>query len=114
MNTAEKNEIRGNFYEQVNMSPSELKNWLDTEESKNVGQKKADDESVGHKSGERIIAIKKKNKDEYVEDDYKHMQKVVGYIKRHLAQKPQNNIESSKWRYSLMNWGHDPCKNIDC
>jgi hypothetical protein len=30
---------------------------------------------------------------------------------RHLAQRPtKERIEDSRWRYSLMNWGHDPCK----
>ena len=23
---------------------------------------------------------------------------------------PQGDLENSKWRYSLMNWGHDPLK----
>jgi hypothetical protein len=27
-----------------------------------------------------------------------------------LAQRPQGEISESAWRYSLMNWGHDPCK----
>ena len=42
-------------------------------------------------------------------DDYAHMRKVVGYIARHSAQRPEN-IYTSRWRYSLMNWGHDPVK----
>ncbi len=37
------------------------------------------------------------------------MRKVVGYVHRHLAQGgPQKDKEHSPWRYSLMNWGHDP------
>jgi hypothetical protein len=40
------------------------------------------------------------------------MRKVTGYVHRHLAQKPQReSIEESNWRYSLMNWGHDPLKS---
>jgi Protein of unknown function (DUF3140) len=39
------------------------------------------------------------------------MRKVNGYIARHLAQQPsQEEVETSAWRYSLMNWGHDPLK----
>ena len=38
------------------------------------------------------------------------MRKVVGYIKRHSAQKPGGDIENTPWRFSLMNWGHDPMK----
>ncbi|HEU4458455.1 MAG TPA: DUF3140 domain-containing protein [Methylibium sp.] len=37
------------------------------------------------------------------------MHKVVGYIHRHLAQRP-HEVEHSRWRYSLMNWGHDPTR----
>ena len=37
------------------------------------------------------------------------MRKVVGYIRRHLGQRPENEV-TSRWRYSLMNWGHDPIK----
>jgi hypothetical protein len=37
------------------------------------------------------------------------MRKVVGYVRRHGAQQPAN-IYTSRWRYSLMNWGHDPLK----
>ncbi|GAA4543340.1 DUF3140 domain-containing protein [Mycobacterium paraffinicum] len=43
-------------------------------------------------------------------DDYAHMRKVVSYAKRHLAQRPRGDIDESAWRYSLMNWGHDPSK----
>ncbi len=38
------------------------------------------------------------------------MAKVVGYVHRHLAQRPEGDIEETPWRYSLMNWGHDPLK----
>ena len=40
------------------------------------------------------------------------MHKVHSYVSRHSAQGPQNkkDIETSRWRYSLMNWGHDPLK----
>lgn len=27
---------------------------------------------------------------------------------RHLAQRPIGDIGDTPWRYSLMNWGHDP------
>jgi Protein of unknown function (DUF3140) len=38
------------------------------------------------------------------------MKRVNGYVKRHLGQGPKKDSEDSKWRYSLMNWGHDPLK----
>jgi Protein of unknown function (DUF3140) len=42
--------------------------------------------------------------------DLDHMRKVVGYVKRHLAQRPSSDVEDSNWRASLKNWGHDPLK----
>ena len=35
------------------------------------------------------------------------MEKVAGYVARHRAQRPSGDVEHSRWRYSLMNWGHD-------
>jgi hypothetical protein len=43
--------------------------------------------------------------------DYAHMRKVVGFLRRHLAQRPSDDIMHTRWRYSLMNWGHDPLKD---
>lgn len=97
------------FKEVVNMTPKKLEKWLDTKESKKVGFKETDrGESVGHQSGEQIIEILDKNQSDYSDGDLKHIHKVVGYIKRHLAQKPDGDITETNWRYSLMNWGHDP------
>ncbi|UOQ73268.1 DUF3140 domain-containing protein [Hymenobacter cellulosilyticus] len=103
-------DIYTEFRQQVNMTPAELEKWLTTEESKSVGQDDGDGESVGHKSGRRIIQLLGKPKTELTADDEAHMHKVHAYISRHLAQGPQADKEHSRWRYSLMNWGHDPMK----
>jgi hypothetical protein len=99
-------EIYQAFKEEVNMTPASLKKWLKTDESKSVGWDSGDGESIGHKSGERIVELLAKRKDELTDADYEHMQKVHGYIRRHLAQRP-NDPENSNWDYSLRNWGHD-------
>lgn len=100
------------FRDAVNMAPVELAAWLETEESRKVGWKGrggAAAESVGHASGRRIAVILRTNKADLTDEDYVHMRKVVGYVRRHLAQRPENQV-TSRWRYSLMNWGHDPLK----
>ena len=104
--------IAKDFSEAVNMAPSELEEWLKTDESKAVGWKTdGSKESVGHDSGRKIIAIKRKKKSDFADADIEHMRKVVGYVHRHLAQGgPADDAEHSRWRYSLMNWGHDPLK----
>ena len=100
------------FDDLVNMTPKELEDFLETDESKAVGQKDGDGESTGHAAGRRIVAIKRTKKADLTEDDEAHQEKVVAYVKRHLAQGgPDEDVEHSRWRYSLMNWGHDPLKD---
>ena len=95
----------------VNMAPKEIEDFLETDESKSVGADSGDGESKGRKSAKRIVEIKRTNKSDMSEDDWDHIRKVVGYIKRHKAQGgPDEDVEHSDWRYSLMNWGHDPLK----
>ncbi len=100
------------FRDAVNLSPSALEKWLATAESKSVGITHGDDgESVGHHSGRRIVGLLHKRRDELSASDLAHMRKVVGYVHRHLAQRPAGDIRDTPWRWSLMNWGHDPAKD---
>ena len=103
-------EVREEFSDLVNMSAGEIEDWLDKDASSEVGIDAGDGESKGRKSAKHIIAIKHKNKSDLTDDDLAHMRKVVGYIKRHKAQKPEGSVKDTPWRYSLMNWGHDPLK----
>ncbi|CAM5401773.1 MULTISPECIES: DUF3140 domain-containing protein [Streptomyces] len=98
------------FKDAVNMSPSELETWLKKDESKESGQHKGGGESVGHESGRRIVSLLRTKRADLSDDDYAHMRKVTGYVHRHLAQKPAGDVKETTWRYSLMNWGHDPLK----
>lgn len=106
-------QLRRSFAALVNMSAAELDSWLRTRLSHAVGWKGADGkapESIGHASGRRVVEILRKGSDALTPAEYAHMRKVVGFIRRHSAQRPQN-IYTSRWRYSLMNWGHDPLKD---
>lgn len=102
------------FQDAVNMAPAELEQWLATDDSQRVGWKGGDGhgagESVGHESGRRIVAIKRTKKVDLTDDDYAHMKKVAGYVARHMAQRPDGDVSGTNWRYSLLNWGHDPLK----
>ncbi|RBY92869.1 DUF3140 domain-containing protein [Blastococcus sp. TF02A-30] len=103
--------IRREFGAAVNMTAGELERWLATDESQAVGQKDGDDESTGHASGRRIVELLRTRKDDLTDDDLAHMRTVHGYVRRHLAQRPaKEDVATSRWRYSLMNWGHDPMK----
>ena len=110
-NDNEKQDIEKQFADAVNMSASELKKWLETDESKSVGAGGKGEESTGHESGRRIVEILEKDKGTRDADDTDQMKRTVSYVHRHLAQRPsKESIEDSRWRYSLMNWGHDPLK----
>lgn len=104
------------FRKVVNMPPGALRRWLASDDSKAVGMTPEGErvtnvsqgESVGHHMGERILVLRQLPQTELKDDDYADMQKVVGYIHRHLAQRPSGDVSDSRWRKSLMNWGHDP------
>ena len=112
----ERAEVRKEFDALVNMPVARLREWLDGDESKSVGmtsngEKVTDSqqaESVGHHMGHRILEIRAKRRDDIAEPDVADMRKVVGYIHRHSAQRPRGDIADTRWRKSLMNWGHDP------
>src|SRR4051794_37597059 len=98
------------FAAAVNMSADEIEAWLETPQSRQVGFRREEaDESAGHASGRRIAAILRTQEPARTAEDYAHMRKVVGFVRRHRAQEPANTV-TSRWRWSLMNWGHDPLK----
>ncbi|WEV28752.1 DUF3140 domain-containing protein [Streptomyces sp. 71268] len=103
-------ETRREFGEAVNMTAGDLRAWLATDESKSVGWSDDGGESVGHASGRRIVELLNTKQADLSDDDLAHMRKVVGYVHRHTAQRPSGDVTHTKWRYSLMNWGHDPTK----
>ena len=97
------------FKAAVNMTPTALEKWLATGESRAVGITHGEgSESVGHHSGRRIVELLHKRDAELTDGDLAHMRKVVGYVHRHLAQRPGGDVRHTRWRWSLMNWGHDP------
>ena len=108
MNDDDQDQTYADFTKAVNMTRSELEGWLDTDEAKEVGQKSGGGESTGHQSGRRILQILAKKKSDLTAADYTHMRRVIGYVRRHAAQRPQGDVTHTRWRFSLMNWGHDP------
>ncbi|MFJ6700565.1 DUF3140 domain-containing protein [Streptomyces sp. NPDC091272] len=106
----ERQETLDGFDEAVNMTAGELEKWLGTERSREVGQKDGGGESTGHASGRRIVKLLRTREADLGEADLAHMRKVTGYVHRHLAQRPKGDANDTPWRYSLMNWGHDPEK----
>jgi hypothetical protein len=104
-------DIRKEFRRLTNLSQAELRAWLQTPQSREVGfVRRGEAESVGRQSGARILEIRDRAVAELTDSDYAHMKKVIGYCRRHLAQRPWGDVTNTRWRFSLMNWGHDPLK----
>ena len=118
MSTETNDDVAAAFREAVNMTPEALGKWLRSEDSRSVGMTSEGEkvtaagqsESVGHHMGERIVEIKARKASDLTDADYADMRKVVGYIRRHGAQRPKGDVSDTRWRKSLMNWGHDPLK----
>ena len=103
--------IRAEFDRLANLTNDELRSWLDTPQSRKVGMtRRGETESVGRQSARRIIAIRDTPVADLTEADYRQMRKVIGYCRRHLAQRPWGDVTDTRWRWSLMNWAHDPLK----
>jgi DNA topoisomerase VI subunit B len=105
-------DTRAEFREAVTMTAEQLEEWLGTEESQSVGQRRdGESEAVGHEMGRHIVELLHRRKDDLTDEDEQRMRKVVGYVHRHLAQRPSGDVRDTRWRYSLMNWGHDPLRD---
>jgi len=109
--------IRDDFNALTNLAPQELRDWLETSQSRKVGMvRRGETESVGRQSARKILAIKARRIEDLSDADYAHMKKVIGYCRRHLAQRPLalrtgGDLTNTRWRWSLMNWGHDPLRD---
>lgn len=58
----DRQQIIDDFNESLNMTRRELEEWLQTEESRSVGQSDGSGESTGHRSGRKIVEILEKNR----------------------------------------------------
>ena len=114
----ERRETRDEFRRVVNMTPVKLRAWLESHDSRGVGMTpdgervtdEADGESVGHAMGRRILRIEQTPQGRLTDEDYADMRKVIGYVHRHMKQRPEGDVTDTRWRKSLMNWGHDPLR----
>ena len=70
-------EAYDDFRAAVNMTAGELERWLNTEESREVGQKGSPGaESVGHDSGRKIVELLHTRKGDLTPAEEAHMRKV--------------------------------------
>lgn len=107
-------DIFAEFRTKVNMSPLEIKKWLETKTSKAPGEESCQSEFViDKKTSQKLIKILLKRKVLLTKGDYECMGKVVRHIDKLYEHKPEDNMLVSNWRYALMNLGHDPFKVLE-
>lgn len=67
--------------------------------------------SVGHESGPRIVKIMGTEQADLTKADLAHLAEVVASCSgTRTRDRPAKDVETSRWCYSLMNWGHDRLK----
>ncbi len=118
LSAEERRAITQAFRAAVNMTPARLRAWLEDRASRSVGMRAGGEkvtspkqgEAVGHAMGRRILELRGKRQSELTDDDLRAMRKVVGYVHRHMKQRPEGDVTDTRWRKSLMNWGHDPLR----
>jgi hypothetical protein len=112
MSKASDQEVCAAFAELVNMTALEIAQWHATKQSACVGQDAGDGVSIGVKAGRATIALLRAKRAPDA-SALKYMRRVVGFIRRQQACAPARDRARSRWRYALMNWGHDPLKPND-
>ncbi|MGH3313222.1 MAG: DUF3140 domain-containing protein [Streptomyces sp.] len=105
---SEREELFADFEKAVNMPAGQLERWLETEDSRTVGRHKGQSESGGHHAGRRIVRLMRTKKADFTAEDLAHMRKTIRHIDRQLKHRPRGDVSETSWRFSLMNWGHDP------
>jgi len=104
----QREELFTDFENAVNMPAGQLERWLATEKSRNVGRHKGVSESHGHAAGRRIVRLLRTRRADFTADDLVHMRRAIRHIDRQLKHRPRGDVSETAWRFSLMNWGHDP------
>lgn len=112
----EKDELYKKWKKLINMSGTEIDQFLDSEEGKEAGlsRKEASAEGIssGRDSGRAIIRMLDLPKDKWSDNDWKWAKKQVSFISRMKAVDGPLRKDGKRTRKttSLMIWGHNPEK----
>lgn len=115
--TEEQKQLYKDWKKLVNMSPSELKKFLDSDEGKVAGLSKEEASKLnisrGRDSAKAILRMKEKSVDSWNETDWTWARKQVNFIKR-MSGNPGKLFDDkgrkTRKYLSLLVWGHNPKK----
>ena len=115
--TEEQKQLYKDWKKLVNMSPSELKKFLDSDEGKVAGLSKEEASKLnisrGRDSAKAILRMKEKSVNSWNETDWEWSQKQVNFIKR-MSGNPGKLFDDkgrkTRKYLSLLVWENDPKK----
>lgn len=99
------------FHTVVNMTSRELRDWLRTR-SAGEDAERVPDES-GSQTGQRVLEILSKRKQDLTDDDRRVMRRVVDAVRAERRDDLETTAGQASWRQRLMTIGHDPLKPPD-
>src|SRR5262245_43019451 len=99
------------FTSHVNMTPTELEDWLKVVSSRGASAQSSDEAAL--EIGWRIHAILTAPRDDLTEEDASVMESVVGRIRLERRHDMHPSAGDEAWRERLMSLGHDPLKGSD-
>lgn len=113
---SDRDDLYSKWRKLVNMSPTELQKFMDSEEGKEAGLSKKEASSFGigrgRDSARAILRLKSKGKENWNETDWNWARRQVSFISR-MSKNPgplYKDGEKTRKLTSLLIWGHNPEK----
>lgn len=99
------------FQSHVNMTPSELEDWLQVVSSRGASAESSDQAAL--EIGSRIHAILTSPRDDLTVEDVALMESVIGRIRLERRHDLHPMAGDEAWRERMMSLGHDPLKSSE-
>src|SRR5689334_13472954 len=101
-------ELWREFHHYVNMSSRELEDWL---RERSAGEDaEALPDQAGSPTGQHVVRILGKRREDLTADDARVMRNVVRRIAEQVDEESEPMAGDDAWRRRLMTLGHDPLK----
>jgi hypothetical protein len=96
------------FHHYVNMTSRELEEWLRTNAAGEDAEALPDE--AGSMTGQHVVHILGKRREDLTADDARVMRNVVRRISSQVDEEREPMAGDEHWRHRLMTLGHDPLK----
>ncbi len=106
----DRDELWSEFHTVVNMTSRELRDWLRTRSAGEDAEELPD--AAGTQTGQRVVEILGKRKQDLTEDDLRVMRRVIDIVRAERRDDLEPTGGQAPWRHRLMSVGHDPLKPV--